>query len=325
MKRWGLKKALFGMALVAAGCVGSVPAFAAAPYNFTYFTVNGAKTQPFGINNLGQVVGSYYDGVFHGFIRERAGTISTFDVPNSVETIAETINNQGMVVGGYYDAAGVEHGFFYDSVNGGFRTYDAPVPNAAQTFIHYVNDNGDFTGHYIHADDAAQHPFIVKGAMFTEFPGVPDGFGGYYPTDPDTLTNNGDLAGHFFDGTSTYGFVFENSGRQYLIDPFDMELERMNIHLATVGYEHVGDFQTNAFYLNHPDGTPIRLFAPGQWVGTFAEGINDLGAIAGYVDDGTGIWQGYIAAPVPEPSTFLLTGAGIAGLGLLARRRSRNS
>ncbi len=46
------------------------------------------------------------------------------------------------------------------------------------------------------------------------------------------------------------------------------------------------------------------------------------------VDEAGGTWRGYDiglgqSAPIPEPSTFLLLGAGLAGVGLL-RRRSKN-
>jgi hypothetical protein len=108
----------------------------------------------------------------------------------------------------------------------------------------------------------------------------------------------------------------------------EMELERMNTLHQAVGYLNGSGYQNAAFILDGPNGVPSLLFAQGTYMATFAEGINDSGVIVGYVYDSAVGYRGYIATPsgaVPEPSTFLLTGAGIAALGFLARRRNRNS
>jgi len=70
------------------------------------------------INSSGQTTGFDNDGysVFHGFMRDRDGTISTFDAPSAGTgfnqgTQALVINDSGVVAGIYSDANYVVHGF----------------------------------------------------------------------------------------------------------------------------------------------------------------------------------------------------------------------
>jgi probable HAF family extracellular repeat protein len=82
-------------------------------YSFTRIDVPGAyNTEAFGINNLGQIVGSYADSNStgpHGFLA-RAGKFSVIDVPGAVDTVASGINNLGQIVGSYF-LNGTRHGF----------------------------------------------------------------------------------------------------------------------------------------------------------------------------------------------------------------------
>ncbi len=69
---------------------------------YTVFDVPGATgTYANGINDSGQIVGSYVDvaGRFHGFL-DSGGSFTTIDVPGSTKgTIAAGINNAGQIVG----------------------------------------------------------------------------------------------------------------------------------------------------------------------------------------------------------------------------------
>src|SRR5205814_8910305 len=54
-----------------------------------------------GVNNLGQIVGSFVDNSgTHAFLFNN-GRFSTIEVPGSTWTIATGINNSGQIVGGY--------------------------------------------------------------------------------------------------------------------------------------------------------------------------------------------------------------------------------
>jgi probable HAF family extracellular repeat protein len=56
-------------------------------------------TQPFGINDRGQISGGYYDaeGKQHGFLFER-GSYKTLDAPGRTDNIAWGINDRGEIV-----------------------------------------------------------------------------------------------------------------------------------------------------------------------------------------------------------------------------------
>jgi probable HAF family extracellular repeat protein len=64
-----------------------------------------------GINDTGQIVGSYIGATGqHGFLYDN-GTFTTLDNPLGVTEIAG-INDSGQIVGNYLDSAGYSHGFF---------------------------------------------------------------------------------------------------------------------------------------------------------------------------------------------------------------------
>ena len=105
-----------------------------AGYGFVYdgsayrtISVPGARdTNVFGINNAGDLVGSYTDnnGRSHGFRLDRQGVLTAIDVPGSQDTFVFGLNNLGVIVGSFLDNFSRAHGFAY--TNGVFTTLDAP-------------------------------------------------------------------------------------------------------------------------------------------------------------------------------------------------------
>jgi uncharacterized membrane protein len=90
---------------------------------FTFLQFPGSVfTQALGIDNTGQVVGSYVDaaGNTHGFIYNIAtNTYTEIDDPNAVGpmgTVVNGINDNGQIVGFYVDAGGNTDGFVGASV-----------------------------------------------------------------------------------------------------------------------------------------------------------------------------------------------------------------
>jgi hypothetical protein len=57
-------------------------------------------------------VGGFNDsnGVEHGFLRDKDGSFTTIDVPDSIATGASGINPSGQIVGLFFDSIG-GHGF----------------------------------------------------------------------------------------------------------------------------------------------------------------------------------------------------------------------
>src|SRR5205085_687709 len=75
---------------------------------FTFISLPGNAT---GINDIGQLVGTFGGGAgLHGFL-DTNGLLTTIDFPGATCTGALAINNAGQVVGAYLDSVGREHGF----------------------------------------------------------------------------------------------------------------------------------------------------------------------------------------------------------------------
>jgi uncharacterized membrane protein len=105
-------------------------------------------TTVFGINDSGQIVGTYLDKVSHrhGFFRDSQGIYTTLDAPTSPTfTVAEGINNSGAIVGWYVKGNSVSHGFLL--TGGVWTTID--VPGAMDTQINSINASGQIAGFYV--------------------------------------------------------------------------------------------------------------------------------------------------------------------------------
>src|SRR5439155_26413134 len=85
-----------------------------------YTTLDGVPvafhTFPTSINPTGEITGRYFgtNGIRtanHGFVRDRRGTITSFDPPGSLATFATSINPAGEITGYYRDSTGTAHGF----------------------------------------------------------------------------------------------------------------------------------------------------------------------------------------------------------------------
>jgi len=75
----------------------------------TKLDIGGTSTTATGINNTGDVVGSYDS---HGYVRTPDGQLTTFDYPKADHTLPVSIDGKGRLTGQYYsDADGIFHGF----------------------------------------------------------------------------------------------------------------------------------------------------------------------------------------------------------------------
>jgi probable HAF family extracellular repeat protein len=72
------------------------------------------------------------------------------------------------------------------------------------------------------------------------------------------------------------------------------------------------------------DGTYTTINVPGS-SRTIAYGINDLGQIVGLYSDASGQYHGFLATPIPEPSTLLLLAIGTLGAMGWAWRKKRRA
>ena len=122
------------------------------------------------INPEGAIAGFYSDsnGVLHGLLRARDGTITTFDAPgagtsagqgtslNAWTSVVDGLNPAGAITGSYIDGNNVNHGFLRDP-HGTFTTIDDP--GAPDTVPNSINSAGVITGWYVDANNVA-HGFL---------------------------------------------------------------------------------------------------------------------------------------------------------------------
>ena len=140
---------------------------------YTLLDFPGATlTEALGVNDDGQVVGSYRDsdGSFHGFFWD-AGLFLTFDIPipGANPGSPSALNNVGQIVGGYLDTnisaafpIGHAHGLLIEHG----RITVIEVPGASDTFLMDINDRGAIVGLYLDGD-MVPRSFVLEDGRFT--------------------------------------------------------------------------------------------------------------------------------------------------------------
>jgi len=110
-----------------------------------FSATNATQTVPRSINNLGDVVGMFYDinNVAHGFIN-KGGIVTTYDIAGATTTDIWSINDIGQIAGYYLDSANVAHGFIQTGTV--ITTVDGPA--AIETAVRSINASGQATGYY---------------------------------------------------------------------------------------------------------------------------------------------------------------------------------
>jgi uncharacterized membrane protein len=132
--------------------------------NGTFTTLDppgSSGTTPKGINDHGEVVGSYDDSanILHGFIYDH-GKYTILDDPLGTSTQAFGINNKDQIVGAYQDSSGY-HGFIYD--HGRYTTLDDPL--GISTTLNGINKDGQIVGSYndgSNSGNASVHGFVAS-------------------------------------------------------------------------------------------------------------------------------------------------------------------
>jgi hypothetical protein len=146
-------------------------------------------TYPFAISQRGDITGYYIDGagVNHGFLREKNGTITTFDVPGAGTalgqgTLGGGFTASGVIIGNYYTPDNISHGFLRISL----AISPATTPPVRQrsklrsgTFPFGVNPAGATSGFYVDESEVS-HGYVrgPQGQFITfDVPGAGTGPG----------------------------------------------------------------------------------------------------------------------------------------------------
>jgi hypothetical protein len=307
-----MTRLLAALLALAAWCCYAASAHAG--YVFTTFDVpmaappSATNTAPMGaggINNSGAVVGFYVDasGVEHGFLRDRAGNFTTVDVPGSTNTDAAGINASGKIVGTYADATGT-HGYLLS----GTSLTTLNVLGSTSTVATGISNSGLITGMYQNRTGG----FVLDPAgNLTTFqvPGVTNG--DFFVTG---VNNAGEVVG--YDNGGNGGFLMDSKGFTTL----GFAATGINNQGDIVGY--ISQHGTAVGVLLDANGNYTTFTVPGAGgFGTVPKGINDRGEISGDYATGNTV-RGFIATPVPEPSSLALLCVGAASfLGYTWRRK----
>jgi len=288
-------------------------------YAYTTLNVPGAYiTQAYGINNSGQVSGTYCDATGnHGFIKS-GSTFYTFDVPGANGTYAYGINNSGQEVGYYYDSNGY-HGYL--KTGDVFTSVD--VPGDIQTRPWGINNLGQIVGTSV-VSGRPDYGFIISGGNLITF-AVP----GAMETEAYGINDAGQVVGTYLDATGNHGFI--KTGENFTI--FDIPglstAAGINNSGQIVGTYLDAEISSWQMFIKTEDSLSSFCF-PG-YGDTIAWGINDSGLVVGEARRGGGD-GGFLASPslyppstVPLPPAVLLLGSGLLRLANYRRRKLASS
>jgi uncharacterized membrane protein len=286
-----VKAAFFRMmALACLLSFGLIPDVLGITFTYSDITFPGSiSTSPSGINNKGDVVGSYQNssGVF-GFLLSN-GTYTTISCPAATTgTYAVGINENGVIVG-YYTTAFKDYGFVY--LNGeckNLAAFNGSVPYASG-----INNAGHIVGYYYVATDVT-HGFELVGKTYTDLSAP-----GATQTTAIGINLAGDISGSYFDTSGgEHGFLLRNGKYQTVDIPGAVGKTAgtgLNDKDFVVGNYEDPKLQSYEGFITN-SGKFAELIVTGS-VTTFASAVNDGNVIVGRYFNGGVNAQGFMAAP----------------------------
>jgi uncharacterized membrane protein len=269
----------------------------AASYNFkTIDFPDAAQTRAFGINDAGNIVGTYLrDLRQHGFL-SRDGEFTTIDAPIDPQptdfvTIAYGINSSDQVVGSFRLGLGLPSAYIFD--NNGLRIINATEFIVAEAFG--INDDGTICGTFAFTDRPGLHSYLLRQGLFSIID-VPDSTS----TFAFGINNAEDIVGVYVDaGGISHGYLSRGGRITMIQHPDAANTVPRGINSAG---SIVGFFDDNAGR-RHGFVKISGIFATIDFPrATFTEafGINSKGHVVGDYMDATGVIHAFIAVPQPH-------------------------
>ena len=294
----------------------------------------GRGTSAKGINNAGQITGYSYiqPGSFdgHAFLYSNGVMTDLGTLPGTTFSSGNGINDAGQIAGYSYSYTAIDpvtsvavgHAFLYSNgvmtdlgTLGGTNSEGFAISNAGQ-----VTGGADTASGYSHA-------FLYSNGVLTDLGTLP----GRTASVGYAINNAGQITGNAYGNAFDYGdaFLYSNG---VLTDLGALPLGYYSYGLAINNTGQIAGFSvgaafSRAFLYSNGVLTDLNsLIDPNLHITTLYEatGINDLGQIvANSYDYSANGEHAYLLTPVPEPGTWLLFGAGLLLLGVLARAYGR--
>jgi probable HAF family extracellular repeat protein len=261
---------------------------------------NATYTDALGINNRGDIVGSFADAHgLHGYILRR-GTFTTLDFPAQgvAATVAKGINDRGQVVGFYVQSGSDIHGFVWDGTT--FTQIDAP--DADITYLHGINNRGQVVGHSRRDIFALARGFVWANGDFT-FMDIPGVLIVGQRDQTMAINDGGQVVGSFQRSGVDHGFLFGGRDVTQIDVPSSIASRATGINN---GGQIVGSFrdasQMERGFLRNKDGSITVIEAP-RVASIAAVGINDRSEIVGLFTMPGGDFHGFLYAPSSATSS----------------------
>lgn len=299
MRRNWILGPFLGLALLLGAAIAYAVPIPEASLNFTTidFPASGVlMTHAFGINSVGDIVGSYVDsaGVEHGYLLS-GGKFTQIDFPRALATRANGINANGDIVGYYIAPPGASgenmKGFLLSG--GHFTTILFPHHPAA--YLSRITDAGYIYGCYHDGNaSASMHGFARN----------PDGtFVALQVMDSMDNGANSDgstIVGFYTDLGSNreQGFVDTNGSLVDLVVPESVWTDAWDINPdggAVVGTFLAGNGSLHGFL--YANGTFTGIDHPDAGGFTQVFGINGSGAVVGFYRGKDGKHHAFLATP----------------------------
>lgn len=271
-------------------------------------------TEALDVNAKGQVVGNFSGGLRDqkGYIYDQGSYTLLTGPTGAVSVQAWSISDDGTVVGTYLASNGQRNSFIYG--NGLYQTFEAPGFLSAS--LRGISPNGRYL-----AGESSGTAFVYDRATSTlvQAPTDRDGVLGVQG-----INDSGVLVGYGFGETGVAGasFTFDAVNGVHTVYGATPRIVFKDINSR-------GEILARGSAPGSPSDNLLGL--PGQFqpldvrpamlFGT--AGMNDDGWLVGvYTPDlNTMRVEGFLAIPVPEPTTWGLMLGGLAVIGWRARRR----
>lgn len=277
---------------------------------YTTFDVKGAPTTVAGINDAGDVTGSFNTGhgdhfAVRGYVRSASGKLTRFFIAKS--TLPTAINNAGTVAG-YYAEAGHSNVGFIRKPNGKIVQFDNDSSDVTNPVA--INPSGQSLA-ILWEGMSKKGAVRAPGGAITKFqipkagsdrPAVTptglnaDGEAVGYATDVSTQINRGFI--HMPDGTLTL-FDVPGAGSGYGQGTFPANVNSS----GTIAGSYLDSSSVAHGFIRTADGTATSFDVSGA-SGTAAVAINDDGTVAGRYFGADNVNHGFVRSAAGVIMTF---------------------